>query len=254
MVTGLVSGPTTSERATTLTTVVEKEEQGGRGAGEKNSISLTVDTETRNLEPETPEDDDGEEVSWQSAARASLEKNKPFAVKPSSAKLPTSPVTKKAEPPQQAKQESLEATTQPVFNKQSSSKAASAPPPEDPAQSDTPIFDIPEAQFTREELPADFWSGASESPPPSSYDEDETFETATSTPSSNEQGRNGQDRASQPAAKLPFAMPLFNELQTLFPGRIVRIDMKRQKQTEESEESSTPTNEAVNIVETEESE
>jgi hypothetical protein len=187
-------------------------------------------------QPPIPEDDD-EEVSWQSAARASLEKE----TKPSNVKSSSIPIARKVESQSQnvpAKSVEARATPQPIPEPQT-------PNPEPPPPTLNP--QLPEAQFTKEELPADFWGNESEPPPPSSYDDDEAFETATSVPSGN--GQNGKARAtSKSSAKLPFDMPLFNELQALFPGRIVRIDIKQQK------ESEAQTNEAENVAESEDTE
>jgi hypothetical protein len=260
-----LGGPTASAQVTTSTTLMAEGEQRPFPHSPPLSHSAqTVDTETRNpstssgqaLEPETPEEDDDEEVSWQSAARASLDKNKPLNVKPSSP-----PVAKKVEAvPQKVavqtenssasqQKSGSEVKVEQVVKTQttssplpSSSPLAESPQPQTPASTDLPE----DTQFTREELPADFWSGDSEPPPASSYD-DEAFETTTSAPS-----RNVQAGASKSTTKLPFDMPLFNELQALFPGRIVRIDAKQQKQAEE--EGAGPTNEAVSIVEIEETE
>jgi hypothetical protein len=220
------SAPKTAER-----------ERGGKGEREKNPHAQVI--ETNDIDPATedtqaqvllvenlqssyppspipyPEGDD-EEVSWQNAARASLEK-----VENPSPKVDAKPVETRATP-----------------------QASSEPPtlnPEPPP---------PTEQFTREELPADFWGSESEPPPTSNYD-DEAFETATSAPSGN--GQVGRTRGvAKPNVKLPFEMPLFNELQSLFPGRIVRIDVKQQKQAEESEEDAPQANEAVSVVESEE--
>jgi hypothetical protein len=232
------SAPKTAER-----------ESGGKGEWEKNPHAQVI--ETNDIDPATedtqaqvllvenlqspyptspipyPEDDD-EEVSWQNAARASLEKE---------TKTSSTPVAKKVENP------SPKVDAKPVETR-ATPQASSEPPtlnPEPPP---------PTEQFTREELPADFWGSESEPPPTSNYD-DEAFETATSAPSGN--GQVGRTRGvAKPNVKLPFEMPLFNELQSLFPGRIVRIDVKQQKQAEESEEDAPQANEAVSVVESEE--
>jgi hypothetical protein len=249
VVTGSV-GPTVTESTARSTPFVE-EEKRGRGEEEKNLSSPS--SETRNLEPETLDDNDDEEVSWQSAARASLEKNKPLSVKP---------LAKNPELAARAVPAKTEAKKEPpkdiVAEAKSSSSDSSSPLSQNSATTQPqPPEELPpiEAQFTQEELPDDFWSSTPEPPPVhdndnGSYD-DEVVETATS---SRLERNFGQTRAPKPATKLPFDMPLFNELQSLFPGKIVRIDAKQQKQTEESEESPAPSNEVVNIVESEESE
>lgn len=227
MVAGL-GGPTTSESTVTIMERVQGENQ--------------------NPEPQTPnpeplEDDDDEEVSWQSAARASLENDRPLNVKPSSP-----PITKKADPAPPkpvAKAEQPSSSVKPTPNQQETNRSSvsnlksTAPL----ASSEDAESLTPAEQFVREELPADFWS--QEEPPPTSSDDDEPFETATSAPAK------VQARGQRPVAKLPFEMPLFNELQSIFPGRIVRVDVKQQKQAEESEEVSEPANEAISVVESE---
>ncbi len=249
-----VGGPTATESIAKSTPSVEEREKRREGEEEKNFSPL----------PLTPhsslQDDDDEEVSWQNAARASLEKNKPLNVK-----APPTLIAKKVEsapspqkflpetesPSPVTSKNTSEATNKPIIQKEtpssplpSSAPLASPATPQPQSSEDLPPI---EAQFTREELPTDFWSSAAESPT-NSYD-DELFETATSSPTT--QTGAAQTRPQRPAASLPFDMPLFNELQGLFPGKILRIDMKQQKQTEESEESTTPTNEAVNVVESE---
>lgn len=202
------------------------------------------DLQPPNPAPQTPnpDDDDDEEVSWQSAARASLEKETKSSPPVKSSSNPVAKQTENQPRKIAANSEQkieTRATPQPTPNPQTPTPAPPPPPPTE--------------QFTREELPTDFWGSESEPPPPSSYDDDEAFETATSASSGN--GQNGKARATpKSSAKLPFDMPLFNELQALFPGRIVRIDVKQQKQAEESEESTVQANEAVSVVESEESE
>jgi hypothetical protein len=147
-------------------------------------------------------------------------------------------VTPKAE--SQKPHANHQAVEQPLSPPLSPASTTAESPPDPPSNT-------PEAQFTQEELPADFW-GSDSAPPPASSHDDEAFETATSTPTS------AARAAPKTNAKLPFEMPLFNELQALFPGRIVRVDIKQQKQAEESEESTEPANEAVSVVESEENE
>jgi hypothetical protein len=233
-----VGGPATTESTAKLTPLLD---EGGREEEEKNLVSSPSPLTPHPLPPE----DDDEEVSWQSAARASLETvslktNKPLSVKPS--------ITKNPEPAPRAVPAKTEAfkkeTPKDVVAKSSS---PSASPTTQPPEELPPT----EAQFTQEELPTDFWSNEAEPPPTSESSDDELFETATSAPGQGPQSKFGQSKTPKPAAKLPFDMPLFNELQGLFPGKIIRVDMKQQKQTEESEESTAPTNEAVNVVESE---
>jgi hypothetical protein len=219
----------------------------GRPATEDTPPQLSPTSELQTPpptpQPPIPEDDD-EEVSWQNAARASLEKEKNAKSRELRAEssVPSDRVEPKAES-QTVKQQAT-ISPSPPFSLSTYSPKLETFAPEPPP---------PTEQFTREELPADFWGSESEPPPASSYDDDEAFDTATSAPSGNGQG--GKTRGpSKPNAKLPFDMPLFNELQALFPGRIVRIDMKQQKQAEESEEGTEPSNEAANVVESDESE
>jgi hypothetical protein len=261
-----VGSPAASAQVTTSTTLIAEGEQ--RPFPHSPSLShsaQTVDTETRNpstssgqaLEPEIPEGDDDEEVSWQSAARASLDKNKPLNVKPSSppptrkVELAPQKVAVRAESPSASQQKSSsEVKVEQVVKTQTTSSPlpSSSPLPESPQPQTPASTDLPEdAQFTREELPADFWRGDPEPPPASSdYSDDEVFETATSAPVSKARV------TPKSTMQLPFDMPLFNELQALFPGRIVRIDAKQQKQAEE--EGAGPTNEATSVLESEESE
>ncbi len=227
-------GSPTTESTAKFTPLVEEEEKGKR---EEEGIFISPSSPPLpSSEPQ--DDDDDEEVSWQSAARASLEKEQ-----------------KAKNQAQRAESREPKNKTQPVKQQTTISPAPPLPrssvstttEPQPSTLNPQPL----ETQFTREELPADFWG--SEAPPASSYDDDEAFETATSTPREN--GHGGKARAtSKPGAKLPFDMPLFNELQSLFPGRIVRIDMKQQKQAEESEESTAQVNEAASVVESEDNE
>jgi hypothetical protein len=230
-----LSGPTTSERVANATTVVEAgeknfntqpvETKGVRPADEDTQVHDLQALEFQTPRPQTPDpDDDAEEVSWQNAARASLEQETRTP-----AKLSSTPVARKVENP------SPKVDAKPVEARAVTQRNPEPPPPTE--------------HFTQEELPADFWSNAQEQPPASSYD-DETFETATSG-----SGGGGRTRGvSKSNVKLPFEMPLFNELQALFPGRIVRIDVKQHKQAEESEEGTEQANEAVNAAESEDSE
>jgi hypothetical protein len=242
-----VGGPTATEPTARPISSVEEGEKGRGGEEEKNHASSHIP----HLTPLA--DDDDEEVSWQSAARASLEKNKPLSVKP--------PVAKQPEPTPRAQKtpEKPERLEQPTLSTKPSSPSSPLPPSSSsssPQAQPQPPEELPpiEAQFTQEELPADFWSSASEPPPASESTNDELFETATSAPSQRLERNFGQTRPSKAVSKLPFDMPLFNELQVLFPGKIIRIDMKQQKQTEESEENPAPSTEAVNVVESEENE
>jgi hypothetical protein len=253
----LQSAPTTVEVKENA--VNGQGDKGTRGQEEINSADVNVgailygrpateDTQTQVLpssdlqppsptpQPPHPDNDDDEEVSWQSAARASLEKEqkKPSALSPQPSATP-----------QVVKQQPNISPAPLLPRSPASTTAETQPSTLNPQPSET--------QFTREELPTDFWGSESEPPPSSSYDDDEAFETATSAPSGN--GQTGKARATpKSGAKLPFDMPLFNELQSLFPGRIVRIDVKQQKQAEESEEASAQANESVSVVESEESE
>jgi hypothetical protein len=243
----VVAGPSGPATPTKPPPLVTKEEKGSfedetpkavaevkvqdfqprKGEEGKNSLSSAP--------PSEPGEDGDEEVSWQNAARASLEKT-------------TKPATNNVKswgPPVAKKTESQREVAKPETKGEARAKPASQNP--EPQTSAPPL---PVEQFTQEELPPDFW-GSELEPPPSSYD-DEPLETATSANSNNDQER---IRASaKPSVRLPFEMPLFNELQTLFPGRIVRVDAKQQKQAEESEEAEMQTNETTNAAESEDNE
>ncbi|MGL4609294.1 MAG: hypothetical protein ACRCYY_06360 [Trueperaceae bacterium] len=238
MVTGTSGPTTTSEQIQRVTPIITNEAGrkredtvGAHGVrpATKNTPSQVLQTSELKPPHPTPLEDDDDEVSWQNAARFSLEKE------------------------QSAKRQKQEFESQvhkqaSIFNPNPQSLTPEPLPALQQLKSPLSVPN-PEPQFVQEELPADFWSEI-EAPTVSSYEDDETFETTTSTPMAS---REDVRATPNPNAKLPFDMPLFNELQSLFPGKIVRIDVK-QKQTQESEEVVAQSDEAVSITESEENE
>lgn len=83
---------------------------------------------------------------------------------------------------------------------------------------------IPDTEFVQEELPADFWDH--ESVPVEAY--------------SDEEAKTSEAKPTAPTAS-PIHHPLFAELQRLFPGRIVRLEIpKTSNKANDKEEESPP--------------
>ena len=114
------------------------------------------------------------------------------------------------------------------------SPVEAAPAPE-PAEAEAPPLN--DAEFVSEELPPDFWD--SEPAPPDEriskhLGADSFFDAA---PSAAQPGPQKPAEAEQPQAdsgggKGRFGTPLFADLQSLFPGRVVKVETPEEDDAE----------------------
>jgi hypothetical protein len=123
--------------------------------------------------------------------------------------------------------------TQSGDQKAKDSSASQAPSFKESNKSATPSqFQPPAPEFVQEELPADFWQ--QEAIPVEIYDDEASFES--SLPASPKPKNKNPDSS-------PIKHPLFAELQSLFPGKIVRIEITKAepKTGDDSKDEPEPT-------------